>query len=1039
MKEIQIDGLAKFKNIKLTFASPAELNPLKPFPKAELDDGELEFASLSAGGDQEFPIGKSGDVKFKIGGAVTAAFGVYSDPKVLLGKLKTDGLSDQLANLLNLKLAENENLMAMRLGFNFAAGVNGKIGLFSLGSPVNLTFGVDGRTEGLSVLLHSTSADKSVKDSIAETLESWTTPRQVKTADDLEPKTTVIFETLGKLDVNLGVNYGYEFSWVRESLKLGGLSGDLGLKIELGIAAKFGFNTVGNYALALSRESAEKTVRLQVFKLNQKGWSFAFDGGFEAQAHTTLLPNSLDEFIKGVFNLNGSQVLKDFEKWMDPNAKLSDLLGKELEAQADKLVRELTGLSASEAIEKGMKKVKDAIKKWHALPHDATAYLYGLLGKSGDLDKLKEFLNRAKSLSGSPEEVVKEIESHLEDFEFYKNPVVKLLMPFAEGGILSLLANFSDKQAEFGKYVDKALGILDGGTVEKILTNLKKEVDSRFDLDKIANSNPDEWLRKRLTDFLGSSEIVKDLDRIRGVVIDLRKKADEFYKKGYEALLRKYSFSINYAFQKSTAGNALIDVTFDFDKNAAQSKKLLAEALDGTFANVLTDKKLDFLKVNKAVLTHEINRSVHLGVNLAGFERGLDHFTKSIAEGKVVETAEDKMWVFTLNAEDIVKKKKSVSRLAIAAELSEKSGVRTFAEENNTLDYSFAYGKSKVDSRYIEQRFETAANTYLGSEFPAANGGFRKYLFELDEQLDSRGFPKPDEFGNVLASLKVSVPGSILSVWEKVPADTTDDFYKELSGVVQTAFREWIPLNYIDSPEKYVDEIEDDIYPLLVYSCLPILNDKQNEKEKFKRAFYWDYKDKARREAIFKDQNFQERLRKTLEEVSKVVSEPFKSRFAASEIPNIIKLKKGIGNFKELCRFEENLLEKISETINAYLDFRTESEPAKKIEKLAVFGGKFTDTFNDEIGGIGYTPKGALRPLGLLLFLRIARLLKKGFDESKMAAMFELLVLSAETDDDTYNDARKRYFEGEYPTEEDRKGIVLQQRIVNTSSLVLKN
>ena len=88
----------------------------------------------------------------------------------------------------------------------------------------------------------------------------------------------------GSLAIKLGAKYGYDFTWVREAVTVGGLSGDIGLKIQLGVSATFGFETSGQYAIALGRPLEGRRLRFQLFRLNRKGLSFAFSAALEVRS-----------------------------------------------------------------------------------------------------------------------------------------------------------------------------------------------------------------------------------------------------------------------------------------------------------------------------------------------------------------------------------------------------------------------------------------------------------------------------------------------------------------------------------------------------------------------------------------------------------------------------------------------------------------------------------------------------------------------------------------------------------------------------------
>lgn len=1042
MNKIQVSGLPNFAGVEFSFDTDLPLQANKAFPEElfEANGGEIPIAGIKASANKKFTLGNgSKNVEFNAKAEGIAALGVYRKAEKLLDALQTEGLSEPMANLMNLKIADDENLLALRWGYNLEAGAKGQVALIPAASPLKLTFGASGQKTGLSVLLHAQGRTETIFDSIKNTLESWKVPRQVQRVSELNPKTTVIYETFGKLDLSLGVEYGYNYNWVRESINIGGLSGDFGMKIEMAVKAQLGFSASGRYALALSRETDAETIRVQVFRMKQKGWSFAFDGGISSQITKVPFPDNIDDFIKGVFNLNGSQVMKDLEKWLDPNAKLEDLLSEEIFDFAKDIIKKVTGIDPIADAKNAIEKLQKLITRWHELPHEVTALLYGLLGKGVNLKGLKDFLGEVVKFAENPDKVAEEIQKYLPDFEFFSTPIGKWLSAVSNEGVISLLANLETELKKEGGVLERAkqtLALLDGSEVENMLEELQKWIDEKFQIKKIENLDPekwDAWLKKRLADFFAKDKLIPDeLKKIRNAVIELRKKASEFYGKGYEALMKKYSFDVHFAFQKTTTRDALIDLTLDFSgAKAAEAEKCLEQALDGDFSKLLVNKKADdktpltCVTINQAVFTHEIKRNLHLEVNLPNFSGTLDHITNSVAKNKVIDTADGRLWVFTLEAEDILKKRRSLSRLSAAVELSETEGVRTFSKDNDRLDYSFLYGKYEVNRKYIEMRYELGANSFLRSAFPKDQGSFSQYLDELDRHLDA-DFPGSNKFGNVLTSLKVSLPGKVMSVWEKVPPDLDNNFYQKTSLLVQRIFRDWIPLNFIEDKEQYGSPRV--IYPLLAYCALPRFTNKLKEDGDF--YFYWKYE--SEKSNVFNGPLWQDNLRqKVLKKADDETDDP---RYEVTNdnlkaiAQNVLNTAEGKSRFESLCGFEKNIIQAINTTAKNFHQFKTETEIEKKIEALAEFGISFTNTFNNEMGHIDYIPKGAFRPLGLLLFLNMAQLLEPELSDTKLAAMLEILVLKPEISGDDFKKAKAKFFEGEYP---ETKDLVLQQRIVN--------
>src|SRR5262249_44560097 len=162
---------------------------------------------------------------------------------------------------------------------------------------------------------------------LTDLFQAWMLPSQFSTLEDLAPGTWIITEIDGSIALSLGAEYGYDFNWVRESVELGGLSGDIGLKVQVGVSATFGFEASGQYALALGRAPGTDQIRVQLFRLDRKGVSLAYSAGATAQgSFGGLLPDHFDDFVSGVFGLHGLQVLKDLDKWTAPDRKITDLL-----------------------------------------------------------------------------------------------------------------------------------------------------------------------------------------------------------------------------------------------------------------------------------------------------------------------------------------------------------------------------------------------------------------------------------------------------------------------------------------------------------------------------------------------------------------------------------------------------------------------------------------------------------------------------------------------------------------------------------------
>ncbi len=492
-------------NVDITLIAPAAPLPIgqallnnKPFPDDAFQDDAISLGEISAAANKEFRLDK---VKFGVGGNSFAGFGVYRSTQKLFAELKAEGLNEPLVQRLDFPDLATKNIFALRWGYQAKASLSGSVAL----GP-SISFGASGKVEGLYALLRVLDRKTKAFDAMSDTITSWKMPKQIAAPSDLKPGTWVIAETDAEIKLSLGVAYGYNYNWVRESLTLGGLSGDFGLKIEMGVKAQLGFNASGRYAVAIGRASERETLRLQVFKLRQQGWNFAFDASVSAQVKQNLIPDNFDDFIRGVFNVNGNQalhdILQEFDKWTNPNKKLVDLLGTELVNYAKAMVKDVTGFDPDTDIDKAIARLRKPLELWRGLPHQVTSVLYDLLRTKVPLDEMRAFLQKVIEFTDS-EKIADVITDKLREVQFFETPIGKWLTAMAEEGILSLLANVSEEQARIAEIARKTLALLDGSLVEDTLRKLQTWIEEKLGLDKIiavvnqANfQDMDAWLKK---------------------------------------------------------------------------------------------------------------------------------------------------------------------------------------------------------------------------------------------------------------------------------------------------------------------------------------------------------------------------------------------------------------------------------------------------------------------------------------------------------------------------------------------------------------
>lgn len=1013
----------------------------QPFPDDAFVDGAITLGKIKASASKEIEL--SG-IKFSANASGLAGFGVYRSNRKLLGELKREGLDEPLIQRLEFPHEETRNLFALRWGYGVGGSMSGKVA-FTPG----VSFGIDGQREGLYAVIRSFERNTNALDSVKATINSWRMPRQVNSLDEIKPGTWLISEADGSLKLSVGVEYGYKFDWIRESLKIGGLSGDFGLKIEMGVKAALGFEASGRYALVLAREDDSPKLRLQIFRLKKQGWSFAFDASLISQIEQDLIPDNFDDFVKSVFNVQGLQVLHDigrqFDKWTNPANNLRDLLGETLVNQAKELARAVTGFDPDTQIDLVIGKLLRLIELWRELPHEVASLIYGLVKQAVPLDDLRSFLEQVRDLADPTltqwRELATTISDKLRQVNFHNLPIGKWLSAVAKENIMALLDKIEAGNLEIIKRIhqlaNRTLALLDPAETEQTLRRLQEWIENKLGLDRIFGvineaqfSQMDAWLKKRLSDFLGEVINFDKLEEIKRAINALRDNARKFYEAGYEVLMDKYELEFHFSFQKTTTKNALLDITFEFNhENAAATWTHLQKAINGDFHDLLKKEphELPGVTLNKAVLTHGIKRNTHLDVGLPYFKRSRDHIQESLAEGEVVQTAKGKMWVFNLRAFDAVKKKNSLSKLSIAMQFTTDTGIRKFSDPESTYSYRLLLTKRKADREYMEEKFKSLAEEYLFSQFSGeGKKPFSTYLSDLDSTLNALDIGGNGEFGNVLGSFALSYPETVLMGWKNAPQNKKDRIYRQISLRVQNWLRRFIPLCDLDELDRYEENRL--TYPLLVYSALPLFNkiDGHGNVVQTNEEFYdFDFNNNEVRQKVFQI-HCNTKLKTTiLPRVRAVLSSKPGTRelYRDDKIDEMFRLMPMQSEFafEMLVSREKAIIRDIVKSGVDFAEFQASNNLDEALKKLAEFGMTISDAFNSNIGGRFGGSK--LRPLGSLLFVEVAKVFDENLDGIQPNVMLELLFLNNNSGFDM-----SKFLEGTRPK---REQIALEQRIVN--------
>lgn len=987
----------------------ASLAANSPFPDRDIRLGSVSL-QRAGGGDIEF-ASRAGKVSFRGAGSAFAGLGVYRNASKAFEDLRP---GERLAPAIRFPQSDGDRFVVLRWGYALDGHVKGSLGL---GAGPAVRFGADGRKEGVFAVVRRLPAATGARDALADALNSWVIPTQVVSAGDLDPGTWIVAEVDGSLAATVGVTYGYDFHWIRET-KLGALEGDVGLRVQAGVEAALGFTAGGRYAVALSRESEAPVLRLRLYRLALNGWKFAFDLRTTAQADIgKFLPgrNGADEFIQAVFGVHGAQIVRDLkalELWSDPDSGPAGALAGLTANYLRGLVGELTGLDPKTDFSAARARLLDFTSKWEALPHRVATLVWKLVEQRADLGPVREIA--ALVARSGDQKLRAEVARRLEGIDFFRTPAGQVLEELAGRGLLAAL-NSVEALQEIREGAAALLELLDGGAVEAVLVRLQKLAGERLNLNRVTEvpesgfRQLDEWLQAKLATFLGEPLNTARFREVRAAIHEILKKRHAFYQAAVKAVTRKFEASLAYVYESTEEGTALFDLSFDFGGGRDPSAEL-ARALNGEFDEVLL-ARTPGVTLHAAALTHGIRRRSAVEIALPYFESQSSSLSKSLAKLEAAHDEAGRVLLYQLESKDTVLdavkgKMSRDSSLAVAGAWQAVTGNQVRLHSRDALSYSYSFRQAAKDMKTaeLERLLEPYVQEYFPDRFGApADGGtarsFSTFLRNLDDYIEALEHNGVNTFGDTLIALELSLPAAALGPWLRAPASKKDPAYFDMSRAIQAALKETIPFYFFADRRNYLAG-EAAVAPLLVWASIP-------PATKGKSDIYWNWPDRDEQTRRIEDPRTMAGLRRRLEEIHRLLRERPEPEFvkaAADYRPDeatvsrfIAAALKGKRTLLESLLFvEAELVEQARAAGLKMAEFQRskEAKPAQAVRALAQFGAKLTEAFHRRIRSV--YGGGALRPLGTRIFLEAARALGGGAAPSlKPDALLYLAVLRA--------------------------------------------
>ncbi len=980
-----------------------------PFPNRAIQLSEIGARAAVGSGDIQFSSG-GGTASFKGSAHTSSGLAVYPDPRLMLRDLGFDKDND-ISEGMQLTRDPKSNYLLMRWGYE--VGANAKAGVV-FGGPASASASAGGKSEGTFAVVRQLPKTMGASTAIFETAQSWLLPLQIASVEDLEPGTWIIADVDSSVAVGIKAQYGFDFSWVKETQALG-LSGDIGLRLQMGAKAAFGFQAASRFAVVVSRDSVraqDKSIRIRLFKQRQNGWNFAMDAQVGAQADTSqFLPADFGDFVKAVFGTHGAQIMKDLEvieEWSNPDAPLSNMLAGLGSKYFKKFVQDTTGVDPDVAFNEAKGKLKTLLDKWNELDHTVASLLWKQAEKKANLTKIRAFNNKLK---GADEKKVRAfLRKEIEKVDFFTTLGGQFLLALLpEENILSVLTDSEVfKKVQAG--ANKAAGILDGSTLTDTLVKLQDNINKRLNLDqieKVVNDTDleslDNWLQVKLSRFLDDKLKLSRVDEIRRTIHLLTSKRQEFYDKAQQALNRKYSFGFNSAFQKNTSSSALIDLTIDTSKAGAGA--FIKHALLGQFDKILA-KPIPGVTLHEGALTHGVRIQSAVDINLPFFKGNSTHLNDSLANAKALDEADGRVFLYDLKATDtVVDNRQQISALTIGGNFrAVANSVRV--HDTNALSYAYSFQQFRPKMKAADLKFQIKpyVEEYLPSAFP--NGSVDAWVNTIEQEAERLAPNGAGIIGDTLLYLELNLPAEAASAWMRAPRDKNAPEYTRMSLNIQRRLKQLIPFFFFQNVENYKNRVPASV--LLAYSAIFPATGFKEDRGKLIAAdsgTYWNWPDRKMQQFMVAHPRTKGFLRLKLEETHALLKatpgmgkdliefyNPDRVDGFVSDLVNSLS-KRNEMHFHSLFFVEATIIEKAYEAGQAMAKFleKSSTEPSKAVKLLTDFGSALTQAFNKDFTSI--YGDSAIRPLGTMLFLEAAQAFLPANAKKDPSTLLNLTVL----------------------------------------------
>lgn len=1009
----------------------AKNDPFPVRPEGVIPLSGISF-SLDSGKDLKVKAGQT-NVGFSFSASASAGAGIYDTAAKALAALE---LEEPPGIKLNVQDAAGTRLALVRMSYAADGKVSGSHPVGTFGS---VTFGVQGASSGLFAILRRFDSNEGAATVMKDTVSSLRLPRHVgldaNGKVNISPGCWLIAEVDGSLALKVGAQLGYNFSFIHET-KIGGLTGDLGLKIDAGLKATFGFDVSGKFIAIVGREETDSRVRLQLFKQKTRGMEF----GLNLKVGVTgvaEIPEEADDFIQAVFGVHGAQVakaLKAIDRWTSKTESVGELVAGLANDRALALIKDVTGVDPATKFDQARNKLLDVLDNWDALPGKASARLWKLLNQAGG-PQFDTFVKALEALA-DPAKTEEKLKDLIARTAAAHNIAGEWLDSLTDLGVLALV----DRLDLVRNAAQRTLAALNGD----ILKKLKDQLDAALNLQQIRKKitatdfkKLDSFLVGRLALFLDSKLDLEKLDGLREAINSIVSKRQEIFAKARKALNSTYTFELAAGFRRATSSQALVDAEFDLAKK---------EALD-LFTAVMQDSALDSLFVTpakgvtlrEAVMSHGISRSSFIELNMPMFSFRKDHQNNSLATVRAQDlaVAEEggRVLVFEVNSKDIVtvrNRYRSSLSMALSANVNPGTGIRGDSSSSATWSYRLLRSQPKMKREALMDFTRPFVEEYMPGSFSSGDVDFSTYFTMFDAAVEEKLRNGKNEFGDVLTSMDVTIPGRALGGWlAPMSKDQRKAAKMRISRAIQSGLKRLLPFHFFQRLDRLRQNSS--TAALLVWSSIPATTSVDFRNGRIialnqDNDVYWNFPDPDLQDAIAVHPETVAKLANRMADMRLRLLEAGENSeagfFVPGQVGSFISLVTRSTNpfFNSLLFFEAQVVAKAAEALGDLADVDAATKPSEAIKRLAEFGSDITEAFNHKLDSI-YADKSALRALGQMVFLEASKAVDPSLAPLVPRAMLTMTVLQ-----NGHQFDMPKFLEGELPS---AGQIALEQRLIS--------